>query len=127
MQIDTLTLTDDFEWTDEFTWSRFVEERDYSAGGALLRTVSERLAGRPVTLTGGDSAWMTRAEFATLRALADSNPDSLTLTLWDGRTFTVAFDYSNGAPVTAEPVVKLTDPDDTQQLQNITIKLIAVE
>lgn len=127
MQIDTLTIPDDFEWTDELSWSRWASSREYSLGGALLIDRAEKLAGRPVTLAGGDGVWLTRAELAPLLALADSGAASMPLTLYDGREFTVAFDYASGAPVTAEPLYRETAPGPDQIMTNITIKLITVE
>ena len=36
MQLDSLELDDQFEWTDEFEWSAVEQESERSLGGQLL-------------------------------------------------------------------------------------------
>ena len=127
MQIHTLTIADDFEWVDELDWSPLADSREVSLTGALVIERAERQAGRPITLAGGDGVWMTRAELAPLLALANGATDAVTLTLYDARTFEVAFDHASGPAVTAEPLYRETAPGTDQVMTNITIKLITLE
>lgn len=126
-QINGLAISDDFEWIDEFGWSPLVDSSETSLTGAVIVERAERQAGRPITLAGGDGVWMTRAKLAPLLALANGAVDEATLTLYDSRTFAVAFDHSSGPAVTAEPLYRETAPGADQLMTNITIKLITLE
>ena len=88
----TLTLPEDLLWTDEYDWTAVAQETAYSLGGALMVQEGLRLAGRTITLEGGaEHAWATRAQVEALRALAEQPNLPRTLTLADGRVFTVRF------------------------------------
>ena len=120
----TVALPADMIWVDEFNWSPVQRAQEYSIGGALIIDVAERLAGRPITLKGeADAGWMHRTALLALYALAaDPAVASRTLTLGDGRIFTVAFDDD---PIEAEPVIdySITGGDDWYV---VTLKLIEV-
>lgn len=120
----TVTLPADMIWVDEFNWSPVQRATEYSIAGALIIDVAEKLSGRPITLRGADDAgWMHRTALQSLYALA-SDPDvaSRTLTLADGRVYTVAFDDD---PIEAEPVIdySITGNDDWYV---VSLKLIEV-
>jgi hypothetical protein len=120
----SVTLPVDMIWIDEFNWSPVQRAQEYSIGGALIIDVAERLAGRPITLKGeADAGWVHRTALLALYALAaDPAVASRTLTLGDGRVFTVAFDDD---PIEAEPVIdySITGGDDWYV---VTLKLIEV-
>lgn len=85
---------DGLRWTDEFAWSPVAQSTGYGLTGALLVQESAKLAGRPMTLAGGRSglrsyAWITRADFETLRALLILPNTPRTLIFHDRRRFTV--------------------------------------
>lgn len=120
----SVTLPVDMTWIDEFNWSPVQRATEYSVTGALIVDVAEKLAGRPITLKGEAAAgWMRRSALLALYALA-ADPDvaSRTLTLGDGRVFTVAFDDD---PIEAEPIIdySITGGDDWYV---VTLKLIEV-
>ena len=98
-----VVLPTDLEWTDEHLWSPVARSSDeYFLTGALLVEVSLKLAGRPITLSGGTDRWISTTTLAALQAL---NADPLwqgTLTLADSRSFTVMFREKG---VNATPVV----------------------
>lgn len=55
----TVTLEDDLDWMDEFSWSPIVQTVDLSVTGASLVQVGVRQAGRPITLQGDERrAWV---------------------------------------------------------------------
>jgi len=96
MMLDAIALDDDLEWEDEWSWSPREEGVDYSITGALIVEPSAaKQAGRPITLRGAqDRAWLTRATLTALQAkLATTAP--MSLTLWDGRAFTVGWRYAD--------------------------------
>ena len=101
--LGSIALPDDLHWTDEHQWSPVARSsEDYSLTGALLVEVSLKLAGRPITLSGGTDRWISTTTLAALQAL---NADPLwqgTLTLADSRSFTVMF---RDQGITATPVV----------------------
>lgn len=111
--LGSFALPDGLVWTDELDWQPVSQTLDYSVDGALVVEVwPDRQAGRPITLEGGRSgrtswAWMTRAEVIALKAALDDPAAEFTLTLHDGRTFTVIPRRDGEGPLsaTALPVV----------------------
>jgi hypothetical protein len=120
-----LSLPDDMAWPDEFAWSAMAEQRAYSLGGALLRDVAMKLAGRPITLQGGPNhAWMTRADALTLKSWADADGGNMTLAL-RGASYDVVFDLA-ADPVTVTPIIDYSDPSSTD-LCWVVLRLITTE
>lgn len=120
----TVTLPADMIWVDEFNWSPVQRATEYSLAGALIVDVAERQAGRPITLQGAaDAGWMHRSVLQALYALAaDPAVASRSLTLADGRMFTVAFEDD---PIEAEPVIDY-NISDAADWYVVTLKLIEV-
>jgi hypothetical protein len=81
--VTTLTLPDDLEWVDEFTWNPVVQDMGYSLTGALIVKVqSERMAGRAITLQSPpQQAAIQRSTLNTLKVWADTPGKVLSLTL----------------------------------------------
>jgi hypothetical protein len=105
LTLDALTLPDDLLWTDEYgDWSAIAQETGYTLGGALVIQEGTRLAGRPITLRGAEThGWATRAQVEALRAVAEAaDAGPLTLTLPDGREFSVKF---RRPAFTATPII----------------------
>ena len=109
--LGTIALPTDLHWSDEFDWSPVAQETEYTLAGALAIETGVMQAGRPITLEGGeDRAWATRATVLLLQAAAALPGETMTLTLNDARTFTVAFRHGDGAPVEARPIVAYNTP-----------------
>lgn len=90
-------------WVDEHDWTEAEQSTEYSITGALLVDAQAKDGGRPITLQAEDDAgWLRRDTLAALRALANVPGATYTLTLADGREFTVLF--APGAPITAHPI-----------------------
>ena len=101
-----LTLPSGLVWSDELTWTPVQQSQEYSLTGALLLEISEKQAGRPITLTGQSSgrdytAWITRSDLLTLKAALEVPGATFTLTLHDARTFTV---MAAESPLDVEPL-----------------------
>lgn len=108
----TLTLPDDLLWPDEFLWSTTQTRSGYSAGGAVLRDVGTKLAGRPITLEGGTNyAWAQRSQALTLRSWTDDPVAAMTL-VYRAVSYPVAFAPVD-TPFSFVPVVDYHDPDNT--------------
>ncbi len=100
-----IALPDDLLWSDEHAWTPAVARVEYLLTGALLVESAARSAGRPITLKAEpDMGWVTRATVDTLYAWAAQPNRSFRLTLFDGRSFTVAFRHHETA-IEAEPVL----------------------
>lgn len=125
--LDTLTLPDELLWRDEFEWSDVAAVEKRTIGGKLIiqegRAVES--TGRPITL-GGDSAWISRSDLATLKGWADELDKSMTLVLHDSREFTVKFRHSEKPVLQAESVAGYADPEDADQYALTGLKLVVV-
>ena len=109
--LDDITLPVDLHWSDEFDWTPVAQGAEYTLAGALAIETGVMQAGRPITLEGGeDRAWATRATVLLLQAAAALPGETMTLTLNDARTFTVAFRHGDGLPVEARPIVPYNTP-----------------
>ena len=129
--LDTITLPGDMQWTDEFSWTPVTQQVESTFGGALIIEESGLLAGRPITLEGRNEsnvgfAVVERSTIVALRALAAAPlSDPLTLTLHDGRSFTVRFNYGAGNPVDAKPYIHIVPPLDGDWYE-LTLRLLEV-
>lgn len=112
-------------WVDEFNWHPVLRSAEYSITGALLLDAATRQAGRPITLQGSESAgWLQRSAVLALRALAEQADQTHTLTLADGRVFTVAF-APGETPIEATPLARPELPPSAYPYI-ATIRLIEV-
>lgn len=107
--LDAIRLPDGLRWSDEFDWSPVAQETAFSLTGALLVQEAAKQAGRPMTLLGGSSgthfyAWMPRSDVLALRTLLDQPSTTRTLTLHDGRRFTVIPRRDQGSPLSVAPL-----------------------
>ena len=113
ISLDSINLPEDLWWSDETDWTPVAQATEYGTTGALLVDVSTKLAGQPITLVGDDqTAWVTRATVLSLQELAADPGLEMTLVL-HGRTFTVIFSHEGGKPIDAEPVVRISPPQDS--------------
>lgn len=125
-------LPQGLRWTDEFAWTAVAQSTEYGLTGALLIQESTRASGRPLTLTGGKQwAWITRADLDTLRALLES-AGARTLTLHDGRRFSVIPSRDGDGPLTASPVPIVrdsgpADPTGTTKYVLESVRFLIIE
>jgi hypothetical protein len=125
--LGTITLPEDLWWADETEWTPVEQDQGWSITGAVLLDVSTKLAGRPITLVGDDStAWASRQTVLDLMAQAALPGQQLTLTFHD-RSFQVVFRHSDGKPIEAEAVVRITPPAATDYYILTALRLLAVE
>ena len=98
-------------WIDEHEWTPVASSLEYTLTGALVIQTAVRTTGRPITLTGADDmAWIPRAQAETLRTWAALPDAVLTLTLPDGRAFTVRFRHAD-TPLQLSPVTGVATYD----------------
>ena len=125
MLLDTLTLSDNFVWVNEFDWSPVAQESERSLTGALVVNESLMSFGRPIVLGDGENSWLTLAEVKALYALSEQMGKKMPLTLPDGRSFTVIFDRADGPPIEAQQVLPLSAPSDDHNYA-VVIRLLTV-
>lgn len=121
---DTIVLPESLEWVDEYEWSDVKQDIQATIGGGLVISESVVSAGRPITLVGGDSVWISKTTLDELMVLVNIADKVYTLTLPDARTFQVVFDRSSQA-VIAKPVFRqVTQAVDASY--TITLNLMEV-
>lgn len=95
ISLDTVTLPNGLWWDDEFGWSPVAQSAEYAVEGALVIEEGVMQAGRPLTLKGTvNGPWCARSVIEALYATLDDTADK-TLTLHDGRSFTVRWRHPN--------------------------------
>lgn len=123
--LGTLALPAGLRWDDEFAWSPVaIGSKTWSLTGAVLIQEGIKQNGRPITLVGGRRyCWITRAELITLQTLLNTPTGGLTLTLHDGRRFTVTPNHDGEGPLSASPVPVVNDigPADPKPTTNYYI------
>ena len=126
MQLDTIILPDDLLWINEFDWNSVEQNVERSLTGALLVQEAQLTHGRPKVLSGnGEAGWVSRLTIKKLFALSKAANKAMSLTLPDGRQFSVIFDRSNGAPIEAEQVLPFAYPEDGD-VYLLTLRLLTV-
>lgn len=131
--LDEITLVGDLIWSDEFQYTSVARNSEYSLTGALIVQESTKQAGRPITLeckpesqselAGADSLiWVYRQDVLALYTKAQTIGLTMTLTLADGRTFSVMFREDG---FEARPVIHIA-PHADQDPYYFTIKLVTV-
>lgn len=124
---EQIELPEDMQWQDEFDWSDLAQSPPrYTRGGALVIQQSEKLAGRPITLSG-EWVWNPRGIFKTLQAW--SAVPQLKLQLERGNaeqpeSFAVTFRTHEGA-IACQPVV-FTTPENAEEPYTGEIRLMTI-
>ena len=118
----TLSLPDDCVWQNEFDAVPVAAATARTVSGRLVVTASALTAGRPIDL-GGESAWISRADVRTLHAWASIPSWTGTLSLHDGRTFTVRFRTQEEKCVEAASILGAADPGQDALYQLTTLRL----
>jgi hypothetical protein len=115
----TVTLPNEMLWLDEFSWSPTAAAETRTLAGTLVRQSASRDGGRPITLAGG---WTTRETIKDLWDWAAADT-ALTLTLHDGRSFSVKF-AADREPLSARPVIAYHTPadDDDYELEALNLR-----
>ncbi len=126
MTLDGIELPDDLLWVDEFDWNPVAQDIERSLTGALMVQEQPKLHGRPITLTGGDEAgWVTRGTVLELMSLVKNTNETMMLTLFDGREFSVVWDRASRGPMKAQPVFPLVFWE-LESFYKVVINLITI-
>lgn len=120
-----LTLPDDMLWPDEFAWREVEQKQSYTIAGALIVEAARKLAGREITLAGGDDyGFMRRADLLTLQTWSKTPGLQMALAYRGGAPINVVFDHARGA-IDARPIFDYSDPDPLDWYV-VAIKLMEV-
>lgn len=107
-KIGTITVPG-LVWDDKYQHSQIEATETRAADGALVIQMGRKIKGRPITLLGDDSCWLTATQLTELQAFADLG-EVFTLTRGDF-TAQVMFRYAE-APVIESAL--LFNHDDTE-------------
>ncbi|MBK8123922.1 MAG: hypothetical protein IPK54_10295 [Dokdonella sp.] len=114
--LGALTLPDGLVWSDEHAWSPIAQSTEYGLTGSLIVDEAVKQAGRPITLAGAKdgsryTAWvllnqpfMGFSSLTDLRAALLVAEATFTLTLHDGRMFTVMPRHDGEGPIRVMPL-----------------------
>lgn len=105
-----ITIPDDLEWVDEFTWSPMAQQIEVATAGSLIIEESKQLAGRWISLRSWNegsnyAAVVDHSTVLALKALAEvprgqgdamvlSIPESVNAGVYTYRTFNVLFRHT---------------------------------
>ena len=122
----SVDLHPDLYWSDELEWHPVEQRVERTITGAMIVSVAERLAGRPITLQpeNESSAWMHRLTVEQLRNWAAVPGQQLTLTL-RGIDRNVMFRHHDGSVIEATPIVHFSDVQDADWY-TCTIRMMEV-
>lgn len=109
-------------WKDEYQWEPVTQQRNRALDGSLHIQETEKVAGRPITLTG---AWVERQALQTLHGQALNTTEPMELKLDDGRTLQVRWRRGDQPALRGEPVHPSTAPPE-DHLYKVTLRLITV-
>jgi hypothetical protein len=124
LTLDSVNLPLDLVWVDEFDWTPTEQHQARSLSGALVVETAQKTGGRPITLSeGSEPVFVLKSVVDALFALL-STTTAMTLTLQDGRTFSVIFRHED-KPIDAKPVVDYQIMDDSDYY-HATIKLLTI-
>lgn len=125
MMLDSVELDDQFEWVDEFDWDAVAQAQERSVTGVLLVQEGMKVHGRPITLQSNGGVWTPLSMVRQLEVLRDQLGRVMLLTLPDGREFSVIFDRTNGAPLSAKQIHRTVNPGP-DELYDVNLRLITV-
>jgi len=126
-EIDSITLTPEAVWEDEFEgWTPVGQTTEIAEDGTLVEEhTTLNASGRPIRVVVSNATLSMVRDLETLR---DTNRDIMALTLPDGREFSVYWNH-NGGPVIVEPVKIIPDYSQIAGLPffMITLNLMKVD
>lgn len=125
MRLDSVELDDQFEWVDEFDWDAIAQVQERSVTGVLLVQEGQKVHGRPITLQSNGGVWTPLSVVRQLEVLRDQLGRVMPLVLPDGREFSVIFDRTNGAPLTAKQIHRTVNPGANEPY-DVNLRLITV-
>ena len=122
---NSVTLPDDLDWTDELSWSPVQQSAEPSITGATIVQIQARQSGRPITLEGTDTRYVSGAGVAQLHAWSQAPGQELALTL-RSVSRAVIFRHHDTPAFTAREIFGRVPTLDASQSYEITLKLMEI-
>lgn len=122
-KIDEIPLPDGLVWVDEFTTTQIAQSTTRTLSGALVVQTGTKIEGRPITLNGAESGWITYADLQVLRNYLEANADATMVLNFRDNEFNVILDASEGSALSAQPVVDYSTPE-ASDWYTMTLKLL---
>jgi len=120
LTLDSITLPTDLIWIDEYAWTPVKQSINTAVNGGLIIEAAAALAGRPITLQGGDDyAWASKATLELLR-LKQATPGLVMSLGLLGVTYSVIFAQPG---ITAKQVIDYSNPA-SEDWYAVTLKFI---
>ena len=120
LMLDSITLPTDLIWIDEYAWTPVKQSINTAVNGGLIIEAAAALAGRPITLQGGDDyAWASKATLELLR-LKQATPGLVMSLGLLGVTYSVIFAQPG---ITAKQVIDYSNPA-SEDWYAVTLKFI---
>ena len=121
----TVTLPDDMDWTDEFSYSPIVQSVNESVTGASILQIGVKQAGRPITLRGTtERAWIKLPIVQQLYSWSRVAGQTMTLSL-RGTARQVVFRHHESPALEAQEIWGEV-PILASQEMAVTLKLMEI-
>lgn len=125
---ESIALPEGMYWLDEFNWSKLAQTNPkYCRGGSQVIQQSEKLSGRPITLSCKEGMPMKRSDFVTLQKWSEVRKLKMTLArgnIVPPETYDVIFRLHDGA-IPCEPLFFET-PQDGSEYYEGEVRLIVI-
>ena len=122
--LDTVVLPDELVWADEYGWSQIKSKNQYTLQGKLVIEENMITKGRPITLYS-ENAWIDRDDLNILHGMAQEFGKTMTLTMHDGKTYSVGFRHWEQPVIEAENLTGTPFQTD-DVIYVLTLKLVEI-
>lgn len=119
-----VTLNKHMVWSDQYNWTPIRQSYIETLGGGIGVHSETVLGGRPITLEGQTSGWLTRSMVEQLEVLAQTESGVFQLVI-GSFIANVMFSHHDGLAFSFNPISFRMDGDDDEWFKG-TIKLITI-
>lgn len=110
--LNTINLPDGLHWADRYDWTPVAQAVEVTLTGGLIIQEAAQLAGRPITLVGGDKyCWIPKTDLDALYALLQATGFEMTLDLGASGSYQVLW-RRDTQPLVVVPMVPCSVPDE---------------
>lgn len=123
--LDGITLPSGLRWDADLDYCPIKQSAKTSITGRVILNRARMQDGRPIVLTGNESAWLTLAEVKTL---SETRLIPVMMELnYHGKLYSVRWDYGQADHFVAKPLHEYADAESDDELYTLeTLKLIEV-
>jgi len=126
MQLDTISLPPGLRWSDKYGWTPVRQETTISLSGSLIIEEAAQLAGRPITLSGGERrCWCQRSLVDQLYATLQDAGRQMTLDLDADGSRTVVW-RRDRSPLEVVPLIDYDQDGDSDLYAIIALRFMEV-